>query len=125
MSQSVYIDELHPEAVEIGDRCTIGYRTSIFCHLYWGPRKNDEFGKVVIEKNVFIGPHCLLLPNVRIGEGSVVKGGTVVSQNVPPYTLWGLPSAAALAKITIPLTAEHSYQEFIYGLRPLRGKDGH
>ncbi|RLB76932.1 MAG: acyltransferase, partial [Deltaproteobacteria bacterium] len=35
ISQKVYIDELHPKAVSIGDNCTIGLRTSIFTHLYW------------------------------------------------------------------------------------------
>jgi heptaprenylglycerol acetyltransferase len=122
ISQFVHIDELHPEAVEIGNNCTIGFRTSIFSHLYWGPRRNNEFGKVVIEKDVYIGPHSLILPNTRIGEGSVIKGGTVVDCNVPPYTFWGLPGAAALAKVTVPLTSNSSYEEFIYGLRPLREK---
>jgi len=122
ISQFVYIDELHPEAVEIGDNCTIGLRTSIFTHLYWGPKKNSEFKKVIIEQDVYIGPHCLILPNIRIGEGSVIKGGTVVTRNVPPYTFWGLPDAAALARVTTPLTAKHTYQEFLYGLKPLRKK---
>ena len=39
ISQLVYIDELHPGDVEIGDNCTIGYRTSIFTHFYWGRRR--------------------------------------------------------------------------------------
>ena len=69
ISQYVYIDEIHPEGVTIGDNCTIGLRTSIFSHFYWGSRKDNNHGKVVIEKNVFIGPHCVILPNVRIGGG--------------------------------------------------------
>src|SRR3989338_10273950 len=54
ISQHVYLDELHPEAVIIGDNCTIGVRTSIFTHFYWGPRKSDyNDGKRGIEKKVF------------------------------------------------------------------------
>ena len=123
ISQSVYIDEVHPEGVEIGDNCTIGFRTSIFSHLYWGPKKKNEFSKVVIERDVYVGPHCLLLPAIRIGEGSVIKGGTVVSCNVPPYTFWGLPDAAALAKVTIPLTTKSDYKRFVFGLRPLKERN--
>ena len=120
IAQFVYIDELHPEEVTIGDNCTIGLRTSIFTHFYWGPRKENNHGQVVIEKDVFIGPHCVILPNVRIGEGAVIKAGTVVTRNVPPYTFWGSPAAEALGQITVPLTPEHSYKEFIRGLKPIR-----
>jgi len=120
ISQYVYIDEIHPEGVTIGDNCTIGLRTSIFSHFYWGPKKENNSGKVVIEKNVFVGPHCVILPNVRIGEGSVIKAGTVVTRNVPPHTFWGVPQAEALARVTVPLTPEYSYEEFVKGLKPIR-----
>lgn len=123
ISQYVYIDELHPEAVTIGDNSSIGLRTSIFTHFYWGPRRaNQTAGPVVIEKDVFIGPHCVILPNVRIGEGSVIKAGTVISRNVPPRTIWGSPQAGPLGIATIPLTHEHEYEEFVKGIRPLRTK---
>lgn len=92
-SSFIYIDELHPENVFIGDNSTIGLRTSIFTHFYWGPRKPKNNARVVIEKNVFIGPHCVILPNVRIGEGAVVRAGTMVSRNVPPHTMLGSPLA--------------------------------
>ena len=107
ISQFVYIDELHPEAVTIGDNVTVGLRTSIFSHFYWGPRQaRNGFKPVVIEKDVFIGPHCLILPGVIVGEGSVIKGGTVLSRNVPPFTFWGLPDAGPIARVTLTLTRE-------------------
>jgi serine acetyltransferase len=74
-------------------------------------------GKVVIEKDVFIGPHCVILPNVTIGEGAVIRAGTVVSRNVPPHTFWGAPSAEALGVANVPLTADHTYEEFLAGLK--------
>jgi len=123
ISRWVYIDELHPEAVTIGDNSSIGLRTSIFTHFYWGSQRSREFaGPVSIEENVFIGPHCVILPKVRIGRGAVIKAGTVVTRDVPPETFWGPPQAGPLARITVPLTAEHSYEEFVSGLRPLRKK---
>lgn len=121
ISQFVYIDELHPDAVSIGKNSSLGLRVSIFAHFYWGPKRPiDEAGPVVIEDNVFIGPHCVILPNVRIGEGAVIQAGTVVSRNVPPGVLWGYPTPQALGRATIPLTHEHSYEEFIQGIRPIR-----
>lgn len=38
---------------------------------------------VVIEDNVWIGARAILLPGVRIGSGSVVGAGAVVSRDVP------------------------------------------
>jgi acetyltransferase-like isoleucine patch superfamily enzyme len=117
ISQMVYIDELHPEAISIGDNSSLGLRTSIFSHFHWEGRGKAKFGNVIIEKNVFIGPHCLILPNVHIGEGAVIKGGTVISSNVPSHTCWASPSGQAIAKVTVPLTPEHDYKEFVNGLR--------
>ena len=123
ISQYVYIDELHPEAVTIGRNCSLGLRSSIFTHFYWGPRRSTEQASpVVIEEDVFVGPHCVILPNVIIGRGSVIKAGSVVTGHVPPHTFWGPPPSGPLAQVTVPLTAAHEYDQFLQGLRPLRKK---
>ena len=124
ISQYVYLDEIHPEAVSIGDNSSIGLRSSVFTHFYWGPRRSkDGYSKVVIENDVFIGPHCLILPGVRVGEGAVVKGGSVLTRNVPPFMFWGPPPVGPLGRVTVPLTAQHEYYDFVRGLRPI-GKKG-
>ncbi len=122
ISLYVYLDEIHPECISIGDNSTIGLRTSVISHTYFGLPKKNNPNKVIIGKNVYIGPHCLILPNVRIGDGAVIKGGSVVTRNVPPNTLWGEPSAEPLAIVSVPLTPETSYDEFLRGLRPLHKK---
>lgn len=119
ISQYVYIDEIHPEAISIGDNTTIGIGTSIIAHFYWGPRKKDFKSKVVIGNNVFIGPHCVILPEVEIGDGAVIQAGTTVSRSVPPATLWGTSKARPLGRVTVPLTHHTSASDFVKGLRPL------
>lgn len=119
ISQYVYIDEIHPEAISIGSNTTIGLNSSIIAHLYWGPKKKKYSAHVTIGKNVFIGPHTVILPNVKIGDGAVIQAGTVVSHDIPPGTLWGPAKSKALARVTIPLTCESSFKEFVKGLRPL------
>ncbi len=124
ISQYVYLDELYPEAISLGDNSTLGLRTSIFAHFHWGPRRLQQgFRPVIIEANVFIGPHCVVLPGVRIGEGSVVKAGTTVTRSIPPGVFWGGAPAGPIAKVRVPLTRDHSYEEFMAGLQPV-GRGG-
>ena len=120
ISQYVYLDEIHPECISIGDNSTIGIRTTIISHTYFGPQRKKYPDKVVIGNNVFVGPHCLILPNVHIGDGAVIKGGAVISRNIPPNTMWGYPAVEPLAVVNVPLTPETSYDEFLKGLRPIR-----
>jgi acetyltransferase-like isoleucine patch superfamily enzyme len=122
ISKLVYIDENHPEAISIGNNCTIGFRTTIFSHFYFGSRRKVISEKVVIGNNVFIGPHCLILPNVTIGDNAVIMGGSVISRNVPPNTMWGPSATEMISKVTIPLTEEYTYTEFLRGIRPVRRK---
>ncbi len=39
ISRYVYIDKLHSDSVTIGDNASIGMRTSIIAHFYWGCRR--------------------------------------------------------------------------------------
>ncbi len=123
ISQWVYLDELYPESITIGNHSTIGMRTSIFAHFHWGPRREANGAKkVVIGDNVFIGPHCVILPGVRIGSGAVIKAGTVVTRSVPPNIFYGDSPGRPLARITVPVGANSPYEDFVRGLKPLEGK---
>ena len=42
---------------------------------------------VVIERGSFVGANATLLPGVRIGAGSFVAAGSVVTEDVPKATL--------------------------------------
>ena len=120
ISQYVYIDEIHPEVITIGDNCTIGIGAMLISHMYWGPRGSDKPGDIIIEPDVFIGPNCVIMPNTRIGRGSVIQAGTVVSRNVPASVLWGLPKAGPLAHVTVPLTHKTKLDDFIRGLKSFK-----
>jgi acetyltransferase-like isoleucine patch superfamily enzyme len=123
ISKLVYIDENHPEAITIGDNTAIGLRVTIFAHFYSGSQRSSEHAKPVhIEEDVFIGPHCVILPGVRIGKGSVIQAGTSVSRHVPPFTLWGPTKIGPLATVTVTRPQDHSFDEFSKGLRPFRQK---
>lgn len=44
---------------------------------------------VKIEDYVFIGPRVIIMPGVKIGKGSVVAGGAVVTKDVPDFAIVG------------------------------------
>lgn len=109
----------------MGDNSSLALRCTVFAHFHRGPRlKSGGFKPVVVEADVFVGPHCVILPGVRIGKGSVIKAGTVVSRNIPPGVFWGSSAEGPIARVTVPLTPAHSYEEFMLGLKPIRGKPG-
>lgn len=121
LSQLVYLDVVYPQAITIGNNVTIGLRTTIYTHFHWGPaRPKDGWKPVEIEDDVFIGPHCVVLPGVRIGKGAVIKAGSVLTRNIPPFILWGDGGGHPLAEVTVPLTPDHEYDDFVKGLRPFK-----
>lgn len=47
--------------------------------------ENDR--DVVIEDDVWIGCNAIILSGVTIGEGSIIGAGSIVTKDVPPYTV--------------------------------------
>ena len=44
-------------------------------------------GEVIIEDNVWIGNNACILGGVRIGMGSIIGANTVVTKDIPPYSI--------------------------------------
>ncbi len=45
-------------------------------------------GAIVIEDDVWIGFGAIILSGVKIGQGAVVAAGSIVTKDVPPYSIW-------------------------------------
>lgn len=56
-------------------------------------------GPVIIGNNVWIGDKATILPNVTIGDGAVIAANSVVTKDVPPYSVVGGNPARILKTI--------------------------
>ena len=51
------------------------------------------FAPIIIHKKAWIATNAIILSGVEIGEGACVAAGSVVTKNVPPYTMVaGIPA---------------------------------
>ncbi len=44
-------------------------------------------GPITIGSDVWLGAHCVILRDVKVGDGAVVAAGAVVVDDVPPRTV--------------------------------------
>lgn len=84
LESNVYI----PTHTEIGSECFIG-PGAVLTNDRYPQRLRSEYEPVgpILEDSVTIGANATLLPGVRIGEGSMVAAGSVVTKDVPPWSL--------------------------------------
>jgi len=75
--------------VEIEDEVQIGSH----CSIYSVSTIDDKQGKVVLRKNCKVGSHSTILPNVTIGENSVIGANSLVTKNIPDNVVaYGVPA---------------------------------
>jgi maltose O-acetyltransferase len=47
----------------------------------------DSREPVIIETDVWIGARVIILPGLRVGTGSIIGAGSVVTKDVPPFAI--------------------------------------
>lgn len=62
-------------------------------------RKVYSKGSVIIGDNVWIGDKATVLPNVIIGKGSIIGANSVVTKDIPPYSIAAGNPATVVKKI--------------------------
>ncbi|KAJ1962321.1 hypothetical protein IWQ62_003569 [Dispira parvispora] len=95
--------------VIIGDNVWLGPQVHIYAvthplaaksrSQYWIQAK-----PVTINDHVWVGGNSVIMPGVTIGEGAVVGAGSVVTKDVPPFTL-ALGNPARVVK-TLPVDSD-------------------
>ncbi len=86
--------------IVIEDGVMIGPEVAIATVNHDLKKKSILIGKTVtIKKDAWVGMRAAIMPGVTIGEGAIVAGGSVVTKDVPPYTVVGGNPAKIIKEI--------------------------
>jgi serine acetyltransferase len=108
----VILDTSRPFLITLEDGCVLSMRVTVVAHF------RGSTG-VKIERDAFIGPGAIILPNVAVGHGSVVTAGSVVTRSVSPMTVVQGNPAVPVARCEVPLGPDISLKDFSSRLLPL------
>ncbi|MBF6588994.1 MAG: acyltransferase [Ktedonobacterales bacterium] len=125
------------EGLSVGDHSNIGAYCYIGCagfirigsNVMMSPRvslyaENHNFAEVtrpmkeqgvtrapiVIEDDCWIASHSVILAGVTIGRGSIIAAGSVVTRDVPPYSIVaGSPARVLRSRLEAPASASAPY----------------
>jgi acetyltransferase-like isoleucine patch superfamily enzyme len=90
------IGNVHPHLITIEDGAVITTGVVILEHdnaYYYTRGGQVKYGPVVIKERAFIGLHSVIMPNVTVGQRSIVGANSLVLGDVPADTVvGGLPA---------------------------------
>lgn len=100
------LDRVRPDLITIEDYVSLAGGVYILTHSNPTTPLREILGEsshkiapVIIKKGAWIGVNSVILPGVTIGKNSIVAAGSVVTKDVPPYTIVGGVTAKEIKKI--------------------------
>jgi acetyltransferase-like isoleucine patch superfamily enzyme len=80
------------DGVLLGNNVTIvdnSHGNNLSSQMDIAPNKRALYSKgpIIIEENVWLGDKVTILPNVTIGRGSIIGANSIVSKDIPPYSI--------------------------------------
>ncbi len=103
--------------IEIGNKVLIAshvallnsddHRYDIVGRTIWDSGRGDKH-KIIIEDDVWIGHGSIILTPSHISQGSIIAAGSVVTGDVPRYSIVaGVPARIVKMRFTLEQIAEH------------------
>ena len=122
------------DEVHIGDNSGIGGEVMIWTHGAWLDVMQGfpaDFGPVKIGNNVWLPARCIVLPNVKIGDNTVIGIGSTVNKNIPAGSLAAGSPCKVIKENYYPINLSKSKKEAIvwsilgdwYKLHEMKGID--
>ena len=101
---NVYFDDLHPELIEVGNDTIITEGTRILSHFLdvsYDDFDHQYIANVKIGSKVFIGMNTVIVKPIIIEDGAVIGANSVITKDIPTYTIWGGNPAKLIMKRVI------------------------
>lgn len=113
---NVVVDYPYPNFVIFEDGASIAGNDYFLAHnkpLDYHKCCSESFvAPVIVHKNAWVAINVTVLPGVEIGEGSIVSAGSVVSKDIPPFTVAKGNPAKVVADIAEVLRVNYDADEF-------------
>jgi acetyltransferase-like isoleucine patch superfamily enzyme len=105
----VWVDLTNTELIEMEDHVHIANRCLLLCHQrdLSDYHIGDDYAKlgyhkrkIVLKKGCLIGMNSMVMPGVTIGEGAIVGAGSLVTKDIPAWTIATGRPAKVVKQIT-------------------------
>ena len=92
----VVVDENHADLITLDDNVHIAGGTRLLCHQrdLSGYYQGDDYAKlgyrlapIHMKKGSLVGMESFIMPGVTIGEGAIVGAGSLVTKDIPAWTI--------------------------------------
>ena len=92
----VTIDSGHSDLIKLEDHVHIAGHSILLCHQrdLSNYKIGDDYaklgyklGKIHLKKGCLLGTHAMVMPGVTIGEGAIVGAFSLVTKDVPAWTI--------------------------------------
>lgn len=96
IARGVILDDRNPDLIYIGKGVAVTSGVMILCHQrdltdykpgMYAMHCPFKEGKVIINDGAHIGIGAIIMPGVTIGEGAIIGAGSVVTKDIPPYSI--------------------------------------
>jgi len=105
----VYADMTHTELIELEDHVHIANRCFLLCHQrdLSDYHIGDDYAKlsyhkkkIILKKGCLLGTETMVMPGVTVGEGAIVGAGSLVTKDIPAWTIATGRPAKVVKEIT-------------------------
>ena len=115
IGDNVRIDTGHADMITLEDGVSVAGGSRLLCHqrefseYFVGSDYNKlryTIKPIVLKKGCLIGMESFVLPGVTVGEGAIVGAGSLVTKDIPAWTVATGRPARVVRQIPMPPTVE-------------------
>ena len=112
----IIVDYPYPYFVVVEDGASISGSDYFLAHCkpmaYHDDFVESYVAPIIVHKNAWIALNVTLMPGVEVGEGAIVSAGSIVSKDIPPFTVAQGNPAKVVADIAEMVRKNYAPEEF-------------